>query len=249
MKSEMPGVYDQLEAALRDMPHQLGVTPAAVLVVTAHWEEQEFSVSSHPNPPMIYDFGGFPEHTYRIRYDAPGSPKLARRVQELLQTAGLASRLDDQRGFDHGTFTPLFPIYPTADVPIVQLSLQRDFDPATHLAAGRALAPLRREGILIIGSGLSYHNLRQFGPHGAAPSRAFDQWLHQTLVDATPRERTAHLIAWAQAPAARLAHPREDHLMPLMVAVGAAEDETAHVVYHEDAFMDALTVSSFRFGM
>ena len=156
--------------------------------------------------------------------------------------------MDPTRGFDHGTFSMLYPIYPQADVPVVQLSIKQGFDVRAHIAIGRALAPLRREGVLILGSGLSFHNLRQFGASGRAASHAFDAWLQHALLASTPAEREALLIDWESAPGARAAHPREDHLMPLMVALGAAEFEPARMVYHEDEFVGSLAVSSFRFG-
>lgn len=239
--------YARLDAALRDIPRQLGVTPAAVLVVTAHWEGPGFLVSASPRPPMIYDYGGFPAHTYTVQYPAPGAPALAARVKALLEAGGQPASLDPLRGFDHGTFSAMVPIYPRADVPIVQLSLRQGLDPLEHLEAGRLLAPLREEGVLIVGSGLSFHNLRAFNASGAAASHAFDAWLRQTMA-LPPAPRTAQLLDWEKAPAARMAHPREEHLLPLMVALGAAEQEVADVPYHEDAFMGALAVSSFRFG-
>ena len=248
MKDQNGATYDRLEASLADIPRQLGRTPKAVLVVSSHWETADFSVSSGAAPGMLYDYGGFPPHTYQVVYPAPGAPALAQRVADLVAGAGLPVGLDPQRGFDHGTFSMLYPVYPQAEVPVVQLSIRRDFDPLTHLRAGRALAPLRDEGVLIVGSGLSYHNLRQFGAGGRDASRQFDAWLQHTLRELSPSERAAALLGWDAAPAARLAHPREDHLLPLMVALGAAEHEPAACVYHEDDFFGALTVSSFRFG-
>ena len=235
-----------LATSLADMPRQYPA-PKAILVVSAHWEENAFSVMSNPHPGMLYDYGGFPPHTYKVLYPAPGAPKLAERIQGLLTGAGLPVRLDAERGFDHGTFCPLVVMYPDADVPLLQVSLKTGLDPAVHIALGRALAPLRDEGVLIVGSGLSYHNLRQFGPPGKAPSMAFDQWLQDTVVAARPAEREARLLDWAAAPAARIAHPREEHLLPLMVAMGAAENDTATCVYHEDNVFGGITVSSFRF--
>ena len=248
MKDQLGQMYDQLEASLQDMPRQIGGTPKAVLVISGHWEESDFTVSASPNPPMIYDYSGFPAHTYQVKYEAPGSPELAERVRSLLQDAGHSVRLDPDRGFDHGTFTVLYALYPDAQVPVVQLSLKRGYDPKLHLEVGKALAPLRQEGVLIIGSGLSYHNLRNFGARGAEASQQFDAWLQQTLVKSDATERSHQLIDWAAAPAARSAHPQEDHLLPLMVAVGAAEDEAATCVYHEEKFGGGITVSSFRFG-
>jgi aromatic ring-opening dioxygenase catalytic subunit (LigB family) len=248
MKDQYGPAYAKLEASLVDMRRQLGARPKAVLVVTSHWETDGFTVSSGAAPGMIYDYGGFPPHTYEISYPAPGAPQLAARVAHLLEAAGHPARLDDDRGFDHGTFSMLAPVYPEADVPVVQLSIRHGYDPAVHLAAGRALAPLRDEGVLIVGSGLSFHNLRQFGPGGALASHAFDTWLQHVLLELSPSDREQALLGWSEAPYARHAHPREDHLVPLWVALGAAEQEAAACVYHEDNFFGALTVSSFRFG-
>jgi aromatic ring-opening dioxygenase catalytic subunit (LigB family) len=248
MKDQYGAAYAELEASLVDVRRQIGERLRAVLVVTSHWETEGFSVSSGAAPGMIYDYGGFPPHTYQIRYPAPGEPRLAARVAQLLNDAGQPARLDPERGFDHGTFSMLAPIYPDADVPVVQLSIRRDYDPAVHLAAGRALAPLRDEGVLILGSGLSFHNLRRFGPGGALASNAFDTWLQHVLLELAPADREQALLHWSEAPYARMAHPREDHLVPLWVALGAAEQEPAACVYHEENFFGALTVSSFRFG-
>lgn len=247
MPEQRDGVYRQLTLALQDMPRQIGVTPKAVLVISGHWEEREFTVMANPHPSMIYDYGGFPEHTYHIKYAAPGLPSLAERVCGLISAAGFPARLDAQRGFDHGTYTPLALMYPHADVPVVQLSLRDDYSPADHMAIGRALAPLRDEGVLILGSGLSYHNLRMFGPSAKEPSMQFDRWLQQTLLVSSPSERIDRLVNWESAPAARLVHPREDHLLPLMVALGAAENDVATCVYHEDNFFGSISVSSFMF--
>jgi aromatic ring-opening dioxygenase catalytic subunit (LigB family) len=248
MKAQLGGAYDRLEASLARMPAELGAPPRAILMVSAHWEAPEFTVQTHPQPPMLYDYGGFPDFTYHVRYPAPGAPALAARVRELLAAAGIASAEDAQRGFDHGLFAPMAVAWPKADVPIAQLSLRRGLDPAEHLALGRALAPLRDEGVLVVGSGLSWHNLRAFGPAARAPSAAFDGWLEATLAVADAAARRRALCDWESAPAARLAHPREEHLLPLMVAVGAAEHEPATRVYHERAFFGGITVSSYRFG-
>jgi len=247
MKDEMAGRYDRLEAALQDVPRLVGTKPKAILMVSAHWEEREFTAMGHANPPMIYDYSGFPDYTYHIRYAAPGAPRLAQRVRELLEPAGFAVVVDPGRGFDHGMYAPMVVMYPDADIPVAQLSLKRGLDPDEHLAAGRALAPLRDEDVLIVGSGLSYHNLRMFGPAARIPSAQFDQWLSAALA-AGADERARALSHWEEAPAARVAHPREEHLLPLMVAVGAAGRDAALRTYHEDAFFGGISVSNFMFG-
>lgn len=248
IKDQMPMDFAPLEQSLQQIVRDLGTTPKAVLVVSGHWEAPEFTVQTNPHPPMVYDYGGFPEFTYHIQYPAPGSPEVARRVVELLTDAGIEVREDPARGFDHGVFAPLYVMYPDADVPVLQLSIKHGYDAAAHLAAGRALAPLRDEGVLIVGSGLSYHNLRALGPAGGPASRAFDQWLTHAVVESSPEQRTQLLLDWEKAPSARDAHPAEDHLIPLLVAVGAAEDEPAELTYHEDTFAGAISASSYRFG-
>jgi len=249
MKDNSRYDYTELEAALRAIPSQLDSAPLAILVVSAHWEADEFTVQSHPQPPMIYDYTGFPSHTYEIEYAAPGAPDVAHAVSELLRTAGIAAREDASRGFDHGVYAPLFPMYPNADVPIFQLSLRRGLDPAEHLTVGRALTPLRDQGVLIVGSGLpSFHNLSEMGPQSAPAAQQFDSWLTTTLVEMTGEERDSQLTAWELAPSARRAHPREEHLLPVMVAVGAADNDAGTVHYHEsDAFGFAAS-SGYRFG-
>ena len=242
-------MFDQLEQSLFDIRRELGDAPRAVLAISGHWEENGFAISSAEQPGMEYDYSGFPPHTYQIKYKAPGSPELAARVQRLLADGGIGARLDPERGFDHGVFSIMKPLFPGEDIPLVQLSVDRSYDPELHLKLGRLLAPLRDEGVLIIGSGLSYHNLREMrGNEGAEPSRQFDAWLQDTLA-APPAERTERLIGWEQAPMARAAHPQEDHLIPLMAAVGAAEDEPVALVYHQKDFGGGITASSFRFGV
>ena len=242
--------YRQLEASLQDIPRQIGAAAKAVLMISAHWEDDDFAVMANAHPSMIYDYGGFPPHTYQIKYPAPGDPPLANAVYELLTQAGFASHLDAQRGFDHGMFAPMYAMYPKADMPLVQLSILRDYDPEIHFAAGRALAPLREQGVVIIGSGLSYHNLRAIFSHdpaAATTSRQFDAWLQDTLLRSTGKVRKQKLLGWEKAPAAREAHPREDHLIPLMVAAGAAEGDQATRIYFEN-FMNSHVASSYRFG-
>jgi aromatic ring-opening dioxygenase catalytic subunit (LigB family) len=245
---EMRSMFRYLEASLIRMVREIGEEPRAVLVVSGHWTERELAVMSNPHPPMVYDYYGFPPYTYQVQYPAPGEPALAAQVQTLLRDAGITASLDPNQGFDHGTFAPLVIMYPEANVPVIQLSLKAGYDPAEHLAIGRAIASLREENVLIVGSGLSYHNMRAMGPLGEQASKAFDAWLQETLLHSSPQKRTQRLIEWTKAPSARAAHPREDHLIPLMVAVGAAETEPASIIYHEEGIFGGITASSFRFG-
>jgi aromatic ring-opening dioxygenase catalytic subunit (LigB family) len=196
-------------------------------------------------PPLLFDYYGFPAESYELTWPAPGEPQLAARVQELLGAAGIPSSSDAERGFDHGTFVPLKLAYPDAQIPTVQLSLKAGLNPQEHLAIGRALEPLRNEGVFIIGSGMSYHNMRAMGPQGRPFAAAFDAWLR----DAATRpaaERDARLAEWTSAPAARGAHPREEHLLPLMVIAGAAGQDQGRVAYH-DTLM-GLEISAYAFG-
>jgi aromatic ring-opening dioxygenase catalytic subunit (LigB family) len=241
-----PHAWDRTAAFLRGIPASLPARPRAMLVVSGHWETPDFAVGSGSAPALIYDFNGFPPHTYQLRYDAPGEPALAARVLALLQAAGIAAHDDPQRGFDHGVFIPLKVAFPDADVPIVTLSVRADLDPAAHLAAGRALAALRDEGVLILGSGMSFHNMRGYGdPRFGPVSDTFDAWLTQA-VEQPAATRDAALTGWAEAPAARLSHPphKEEHLIPLMVAAGAAAGAGRKVF--SDRVMET-TISAFRF--
>lgn len=245
------GDTSSLEAALQAIPGEIGVKPKAILVISAHWEEREFTVQASPHPPMLYDYEGFPKHTYEIKYSAAGSPEVAARVQELLSGASITSRTDALRGYDHGTFVALSVMYPAADVPVLQLSLRHGLNSQAHIAAGRALAPLRDEGVLIVGSGVpSYHNRSGFfDGNSEAPSREFDAWLTRACVHTCGAERTKLLEEWEAAPSARAAHPREEHFVPLLVALGAAEGESGFRQYHCDhAFFGRVTESGYRFG-
>lgn len=228
-----PGAMESLRAYLRDLPGTLGTAPRALLAVSAHWEEAVPTVTTAAAPPMLYDYYGFPRHTYEIRWPAPGDPELAGRVRSLLGEAGFDTAEDPRRGFDHGTFVPLAVSWPEATIPTVQLSLVWGLDPDVHLRIGRALAPLREEGVLVVASGMSYHNMRGFGtPAGRAASEQFDAWLRE-VVTAEPDVRDDGLRRWAQAPSARACHPREEHLIPLMVAAGAAGADRGSVRYND----------------
>ena len=238
------GNWTGMAAFLAGLAATLPAKPAAILVVTGHWETRGFAFTGAAAPQPIYDYGGFPAHTYELRYDAPGAPALAERAASLVRSAGLDATVDPARGFDHGVFVPLKVAFPDADIPVVAMSVERGLDPDLHAAAGRALAPLRDEGVLIVGSGMSFHNMRGYGdPRFAAPSEAFDAWL-TAAVEAEPDARRAALAGWADAPAGRLSHPREEHLLPLMVAAGASA-APGRRIYAEQVLRTA--ISGYRF--
>jgi aromatic ring-opening dioxygenase catalytic subunit (LigB family) len=237
---------DRLANYLRSVRNVPSSPPRALLVVSAHWEESVPTVMTSEHPPILYDYYGFPPESYQITWPAPGAPDLASRVRECLEAVGMRTASDSARGFDHGTFIPLKLTYPEADVPAIQLSLRQGLDPSEHIAIGRALEPLRDEGIFIIASGMTFHNLRAFRDPRAAPvSELFDEWLRHTMtLDAESRNRG--LQQWAAAPAARAAHPREEHLLPLMVASGAAGDDRAEIAFN-DTFT-GIRLSAYHFG-
>lgn len=243
-----PHAWDRMAAFLRDLPAIVGTRPRALLIVSAHWEAPVPTVNSGAHPGMLYDYHGFPEHTYRLSWPAPGAPELAVRVRSLLTGAGIESAEDTVRGYDHGVFVPMLVAWPEADVPTLQLSLQSGLDPAAHLAIGRALAPLRDEGVLILGSGMSYHDLRGFfraDPTDALAADAFDAALARAMT-ASPPDRDRALATWESLPGARRCHPREEHLLPLMVAAGAAGADRGRHVFHDRVFGKA--ISGFVFG-
>jgi len=241
-----PHEWDRMAAFLRGLPSALPRAPKAILVISGHWESAQFEVTSSPKPALIYDYSGFPASTYALRYDAPGDPPLAREICELLQAGSISSKEDALRGWDHGVFIPLKVAFPNADIPLVQLSLKTGLDPAEHLAAGRALARLRDEDVLIVGSGMSFHNMRGFGnPAFQTVSEEFDAWLTGTVA-LSPKERDLGLEHWADAPKARLSHPREEHLLPLMVAAGAAKQSQGQRVFSDRVMQTR--VSAYRFG-
>lgn len=219
--------HQEMRDLLVDLPRRL-IQPEAIVVVSAHWEEAKATVTSAPQPPLIYDYYGFPDQAYAIDYPAPGAPGLAHTLARRLGERNIPVHLDADRGFDHGLFVPLKMMYPEADIPCVQLSLLQSLDPLRHMALGEALAGLDQEGILVIGSGFSFHNMRAFftGRAAADPDNvAFDAWLTQTCMDTTldETERRARLNHWPNAPGARYCHPREEHLLPLHVCYGAAQ--------------------------
>jgi len=241
-----PDTWNRMADWLRSIDGSLPSRPEALLVISAHWEANLPTVTSAAAPTLVYDYYGFPPHTYELRWPAPGSPRVAARARGLLAAAGLEAREDPERGLDHGVFVPLKVAYPDAQLPTVQLSLRVGLDPAEHLAIGRALAPLREEGVLIVGSGMSYHNMRGFMTAPAREHSArFDAWLAETITEPAAT-RDAHLIEWTSAPSARESHPREEHLLPLMVVAGAAGQDVGARVFSDEVM--GVVVSAFRFG-
>jgi aromatic ring-opening dioxygenase catalytic subunit (LigB family) len=240
--SDFPALTEYLRS-VRTVP---AVKPKAVLAISAHWEEKVPTVMTSPAPPLLFDYYGFPDEAYQLTWPAPGAPDVAARVRELLGAAGFESAADAERGFDHGSFVPLKLTYPEADVPVIQLSLMASLDAAAHLAIGRALAPLRDEGVFIVGCGMSFHNMRAFrDPRGRPIAEQFDAWLRDAATR-EPAERDRALAAWAEAPAARLAHPREEHLLPLHVVAGAAGEDRGVLAFN--GTFAGLRLSAYHYG-
>ena len=214
--------------------------PDAILIISAHWETEKPKLTSAAQPPLFYDYYGFPDEAYQITYPAPGQVELAEKVRALLGESSIEAVLDPQRGFDHGVFIPLKLIYPQADIPCVQLSMKKGLNPQEQIDMGRAIAPLRKNNVLIIGSGLSFHNMQalmrpKLGKDEG--NEAFHDWLIETCSDENLEESTRQkrLINWQKAPFARYAHPREEHLLPLHVCYGASE--SAASVIFDDVMM------------
>lgn len=242
------GPADTWKAAqhfLESIADSLPSRPKALLVISGHWEESSFTTGSAAAPKLIYDYSGFPAHTYRLTWPAPGDPALASRVTEMLRKTGLPAATDANRGYDHGVFVPLKVAFPEAQIPVATLSLDHSLDPVLHIAAGRALASLRDEGVLIIGSGLSFHNLRgYFLPHTSERARVFDHWLTRAI-ESPAGERNALLAKWRSAPFASYAHPRAEHLIPLMVASGAGGYAPGKRIFTDEPM--GAQISAYRF--
>ena len=238
------------EIPARDFMAGLGARlprPQAILCISAHWETPAPAISAARNPETIHDFYGFPEALYRLAYKAPGAPALADRTKALLNAAGLPATTDPSRGLDHGAWNPLLLIYPQADIPVTQLSIQHPAGPGHHFAVGRALKPLRKEGILILASGGAVHNLRQFQidrEKPAAWATSFDDW----LADRIAAQDAASLIEYRRLkPEGLQAHPRDEHFLPLFVALGAGEGEAGRPIHRSFAH-GSLSMASYAWG-
>ncbi|MFD1612812.1 DODA-type extradiol aromatic ring-opening family dioxygenase [Sphingomonas tabacisoli] len=235
-------MQDYLAGLIESLPER----PRAILLVSGHWEEPRVTVHTGDGQPLLYDYYGFPEHTYRLRWDAPGAPDVALRAKALLETAGFPVAEESARGWDHGVFIPMKVAVPNADIPLAQISLRADLDPEAHIAIGRALAPLRDEGVLIIGSGMSFHNLRVRGTQATTPSDEWDDALTAAVTDPDPSTRARRVADWRSLPHAAFAHPREEHLLPLMVALGAGGEDKAQRDFAGHVL--GWAVSGYRFG-
>lgn len=235
-------MQDYLAGILGTLPER----PRAILLISAHWEARDITVHLGTGQPLLYDYSGFPEHTYRLRWDAPSAPDVGARAASLLAGAGFAVGEECARGWDHGVFIPMKVMVPDADIPLAQLSLRRDLDPAAHIAMGRALAPLREEGVLIVGSGMSFHNMRAFGPQVTPVADAWDAALSDAVTDPDPVRRAERVAAWRALAHGPFAHPREEHLLPLMVALGAGGGDAA--THDHRSHVMGWTVSAYRFG-
>jgi 4,5-DOPA dioxygenase extradiol len=222
--------------------------PDAILIASAHWETTEPMVMGNPHPSTIHDFHGFPKELYALKYPAPGNPVLAEEVRTLLAAAGLNARIDPARGFDHGAWNPLLLMYPQADIPVIELSVQPQRDARWHYNIGKALAPLRQKSILIIGTGNLTHNLREaFRGHAETPAwvTGFVQWIAERIAE----DDIDSLLDWQTlAPHARENHPTPEHFLPLFIALGAAGVPLHAKHLHEDTALGVLAMDAYAFG-
>ena len=211
---------------MKDLPNRIQ-KPEAIIVFSAHWEEQEVQIQVSENPGLLYDYYGFPKETYEIQYPCKGNPALAEKISSLLTIAGINNQLNKDRAYDHGVFIPLIMMYPEADIPVIQISLLKNLDPKQHLAIGKALRPLLDESVLVIGSGFSFHNMRafQFGSNFVEDleNEKFQDYLENICCKSTEQERDSQLLSWTKIPGARYCHPREEHLIPLHICAGLSE--------------------------
>lgn len=239
-------MWQPMQAYLAGLIESLPERPKAILMVSGHWETPEVTVHVGDGQPLTYDYSGFPAHTYQLQWPSHGAPDVARRAAALLNDAGFATAEETDRGWDHGVFIPMMVAVPGADIPLVQMSLRADLDPAAHIAIGRALAPLRDEGVLIVGSGMSFHNMRARGKQTTPVADEWDAALTAAVTDVDPARRAARIADWETLPHARFAHPEAEHLLPLMVALGAGGDDAAVCDYRDHVI--GWTVSGYRFG-
>lgn len=233
---------------LRGLGGALG-RPEAILVVSAHWDTDRPAVSAAKKPETIYDFYGFPPPLYQLRYPAPGAPRLAGRVADLLESGGLVAQIDPDRGLDHGAWTSLFLMYPEANIPVTQLSIQSHLGPGHHVRLGETLGPLRDEGVLIFTSGGATHNLRELGHQRGNPNPQpwvveFNEWLANAILS----KRRDDLVGYRdRAPHAVRNHPTDEHLIPLFVALGAGGPDGTPQRLHTSISSGVISMDAYRF--
>lgn len=217
--------HAKMNAFMTELPKSLE-EPEAIVVFSAHWEENTIQVQSGEEPGILYDYYGFPKEAYQLQYPCKGHPVLANRIVELLKREGVQVALNPRRPYDHGSYIPLKMMYPKANIPVVQISLHRNLDPFTHLALGKALQPLLREKILFIGSGFSFHNMREFDFSGVEKedpkNKDFQELLSEICCVEEYEPRWNAFLKWKEFPYAKYCHPREEHLLPLLVCAGLA---------------------------
>lgn len=249
-----PKLVQHMQEAVRQwLPAHEHSPPTAIVVVSAHWEGSPVRITAAAQPPMLYDYYGFPPEAYQYDYPAPGNPALARKIHDLLAKAGIDSVLDQERGFDHGVFVPLLLMYPDADIPVVALSLDSSLDATRNMALGHALSSLREEGVLLLGSGYTFHNMEAFFHQSAETHRQsalFNDWLKETLLESDSHAAALQeLQHWERAPGARVCHPRAEHLLPLLtIAAAAGSAANATLIYDVPPSKEDHAISAYLFA-
>ncbi|MBG0763300.1 MAG: dioxygenase [Tissierellales bacterium] len=214
---------------MKDLPSKIN-RPEAIIVFSAHWEEDKIRIQSGEKPDIMYDYYGFPKEAYSLEYPCLGNKELAKKVSILLNESNIENIMDQDRPYDHGSYIPLKMMYPEGDIPVIQISLNHNLDPLTHLKIGKALKPLLEENILLIGSGFSYHNMSGFDFQGkdkkdSMNNKFQDELIKQCCLEKDYDKRWTRFLNWEEFPGARYCHPREEHLLPLLVCVGLSENK------------------------
>lgn len=216
--------HDKMIQFMKNLPQKIH-KPDSIIVFSAHWEEDIVTIQSGESPSIMYDYYGFPEAAYNIKYPCVGSEDLALRIAEVFRQSGIEYKLDDKRPYDHGSYIPLKMMYPDADIPVIQISLNKDLNSLTHLSIGKALRPLLDENLLIIGSGFSFHNMTRFDFSGKNTKDPLNDHFQDRLIDIccineSENEKWQSFLNWESFPNGRYCHPREEHLLPLLVCAG-----------------------------
>lgn len=258
LMGKQPELVRHMKEAVKQYLPRGEEKPKAIVVLSAHWESDPIQITNYTTtpqpPPLLFDYSGFPAETYNYSYPAPGSPELSQKIQKLLQATGIECQLEHQRGFDHGVFVPLLVMFPNADIPVVSVSLHASLNADRNMQIGQALSPLRDDGVLILGSGYTFHNMTaMLHPDSASQqaSRAFNAWLKETLTKTSPAEEERImkelLQNWEQAPGARMCHPRAEHLLPLFMVAAAANFAPGHLIYDEQEELTGHQVTGYVF--